>query len=81
MNFLNVKKNQVFVVNTPLDLKFIGDLRDHLKFMHPDMFYNKLDARNNTGVVNTTPMIKQILKKDILFEIANPSEFKKIMNK
>ena len=72
MNFLNVKKNQVFVVNTPLDLKFIGDLRDHLKFMHPDMFYNKLDARNNTGVVNTTPMIKQILKKDIL--LAYPFE-------
>ena len=72
MNFLNVKKNQIFEVKTPLDLKFIGDLRDHLKFMHPAMFYSKLDARNNTSVVNTTPMIKQILKKDIL--LAYPFE-------
>lgn len=72
MNFLNLKKNQVFVNNAPIDLKFIGEFRDHLKFAHPEMFYNRLDARNNAQVENTVPMIKQIQKNDIL--LAYPFE-------
>ena len=72
MNFLNLKKNQVFEINTPLDLSFIGDLRDHLKYLHPTMFYNRLEARNSSMVENRTPIIKQVLKKDIL--LAYPFE-------
>ena len=72
MNFLNLKKNQVFVTDIPLDLSFIGELRDHLKMVHPEMFYKKLEARNSQLVENRTSMIKQILKKDIL--LAYPYE-------
>lgn len=72
MNFLNLKKNQVFVNEAPIDLKFIGEFRDHLKFAHPEMFYNRLDARNNSQVENRVPMIKQIQKGDIL--LAYPFE-------
>ena len=72
MNFLNLKKNQIFELKSPLDLKFIGELRDHLRFVHPDMFYKKLEARNSSMVENRVPMIKQILKKDIL--LAYPFE-------
>ena len=72
MNFLNLQKNQIFECQSPLDLKFIGELRDHLKYIHPEMFYKKLEARNSSMVENRTPMIKQILKKDIL--LAYPFE-------
>lgn len=76
MNFLNLKKNQVYEIHTPLDLSFIGHFRDVLKFMHPDMFYKKLEARNSPMVENRIPMIKQIAKKDILlsypFESMSP---------
>lgn len=72
LNFLNIKKSQVFVSTAPLDLKFIGELRDHLKYIHPEMFYKKLEARNSSLVENKVPMIKQILKRDIL--LAYPFE-------
>lgn len=72
MNFLNLNKNQVFECSAPLDLKFIGKLRDYLRFMHPEMFYKKLEAKNSPSVENRVPMIKQILKRDIL--LAYPFE-------
>ena len=72
MNFLNLKKHQIYISSAPLDLKFINELREHLKFMHPEMFYKKLEAKNSQLVENRTPMIKQILKKDIL--LAYPFE-------
>lgn len=72
MNFLNLKKNQVFECDSPLDLSFISELRDHLKIVHPEMFYKKLEARNSLLVENKVAMIKQILKKDIL--LAYPFE-------
>lgn len=72
MNFLNLRKNQIFVSEAPLDLKFIGELRDHLKYVHPEMFYKKLEAQNSPLVENAVPMMKQILKRDIL--LAYPFE-------
>ena len=45
MNFLNLKKHQVFECNAPLDLKFTSELRDHLRYIHPEMFYKKLEAK------------------------------------
>ncbi len=38
MNFLNLKKNQVFTSNAPLDLSFTSKLRDYLRFIHPELF-------------------------------------------
>lgn len=72
MNFLRLSKRQIFITKSPLDLKFIGDLRDYLKFVHPELFYNRLEARNSSLVENKVPMIKQILKHDIL--LAYPFE-------
>ena len=57
MNFLNLKKHQVFECNAPLDLKFTSELRDHLRYIHPEMFYKKLEAKNSPLVENTVPMI------------------------
>ena len=72
MNFLNLKKNQVFVSNSPLDFGFVSELRDHLKYIQPELFYKRLESRNNALVENKVPMIKQILKRDIL--LAYPFE-------
>lgn len=72
MNFLNLKKNQVFTSNAPLDLSFTSKLRDYLRFIHPEIFYKRLEAQNSPLVENRVPMIKQILKKDIL--LAYPFE-------
>ena len=72
-------ENAAIIVNNAdwlLDLKFISQLRDNLKFMHPEMFYKKLEAKNSPLVENRVPMIKQILKRDILltypFESMSP---------
>ena len=76
MNFLNLKKNQVFINNSPLDFGFVSELRDRLKYLCPNMFYKRLEARNNALVENRVPMIKQILKRDMLlsypFESMSP---------
>lgn len=69
MNFLNLKKHQVFECNAPLDLKFTSELRDHLRYIHPEMFYKKLEAKNSPLVENTVPMIKQILKRIFYYHI------------
>ena len=76
MNFLNLKKNQVFINNSPLDFGFVGELRERLRYICPSMFYKRLEARNNAFVENRVPMIKQILKRDLLlsypFESMSP---------
>ena len=69
MNFLNLKKNQVFINNSPLDFGFVGELRERLRYICPSMFYKHLEARNNAFVENRVPMIKQILKRDLLLLI------------
>ena len=50
MNFLNLKKNQVFINNSPLDFGFVGELRERLRYICPSMFYKRLEARNNAFV-------------------------------
>lgn len=37
-----------------------------MKSRHPELFYKRLEARNSPLVENTVPMIKQVLKHDIL---------------
>lgn len=82
MNFLNLKKNQVYVSHAPLDLTFIGELRDRLRFIHPEIFYKKLEARNSDMVENRVPIIKQIQKKDILlaYPYESMSPFLRLLN-
>lgn len=72
MNFLNLKRNQIFICDAPLDLKFLGELRDHLSLRHKEMFYQPLVSRNSSMIENAVPMIKQIQKKDLF--LAYPFE-------
>lgn len=82
MNFLNVKKNQIIVSEAPLDLSFISEFRDHLKAVNKNYFYKPLEARNSPLVENRVPMIKQILKRDILlsYPFESMSPFLRLLN-
>ena len=82
MNFLNIKRNQVFVCDSPLDYKFMGELRDNLKRIHPELFYSPLEPRNSSMVENKVSMIKQILKKDIFlsYPYESMSPFLRLLN-
>lgn len=82
MNFLNVKKIQIIVSEAPLDLSFISELRDYLKSSNKNYFYKLLEAKNSLMVENRVPMIKQILKKDILlsYPFESMSPFLRLLN-
>lgn len=82
MNFLNIKKNQIIISEAPLDLSFISELRDNLKAHNKNYFYKPLEARNSPLVENRVPMIKQILKKDILlsYPFESMSPFLRLLN-
>lgn len=82
MNFLNVRRNQIVISEAPLDLSFISDFRDRLKTGNKNYFYKPLEARNSPMVENRVPMIKQILKKDILlsYPFESMSPFLRLLN-
>ena len=63
MNFLNLKKNQVFINNSPLDFGFVGELRERLRYICPSMFYKRLEARNNAFVENRVQEKRQRKKQ------------------
>lgn len=65
-HFLDLSSGQVFEVESPLEFSFVFTLQDYLKSRHPELFYKRLEARNSPLVENTVPMIKQVLKHDIL---------------
>lgn len=71
-NFLDLKDKQLFLSESPLDFSFFGEIRDLLRGSHPELFYHPLLPQNSTMVENRTPMIRQILKHDIL--LAYPFE-------
>ncbi|MDD6667391.1 MAG: polyphosphate kinase 1 [Lachnospiraceae bacterium] len=70
--FLGLKEKQLFPSESPLDFSFFGEIRDMLKGSHPELFYKPLAPQNSAMVENRTPMIRQILKHDIL--LAYPFE-------
>jgi len=82
MNFLNIKKNQIIISEAPLDLSFVSELRDNLKTINKNYFYKPLEAKNSPMVENRVPMIKQILKKDILlsYPFESMSPFLRLLN-
>lgn len=82
MNFLNIKKNQIIISEAPLDLSFVSELRDNLKTINKNYFYKPLESKNSPMVENRVPMIKQILKKDILlsYPFESMSPFLRLLN-
>ncbi|MGI6030508.1 MAG: polyphosphate kinase 1 [Eubacteriales bacterium] len=61
---LNLSKNQVFCNSAPLDMSFIFAMEDRLK--DPALFFPPLKPQPSVDVLDSVPMVDQILKKDVL---------------
>ncbi|MDE7288290.1 MAG: polyphosphate kinase 1, partial [Oscillospiraceae bacterium] len=63
---LELAKEQVFRLKSPLDLSFVYPLRSKLEDSFPLLFFGRADPQNSCEVVKDAPMIPQILRRDIL---------------
>lgn len=63
---LELAKEQVFRLKSPLDLSFVYPLRGKLEDSFPLLFFGRADPQNSCEVVKDAPMIPQILRRDIL---------------
>lgn len=63
---LELAKEQVFRLKSPLDLSFVYPLRSKLEDSLPLLFFGRADPQNSCEVVKDAPMIPQILRRDIL---------------
>ena len=62
---LNLKENQVFPCDSPLDLGFFGELRDLLR-NRVELFYMPRHPQDSPQIDLTQPVIPQIVRKDVL---------------
>ncbi|MBD5141100.1 MAG: polyphosphate kinase 1 [Ruminococcus sp.] len=63
---LELAKEQVYRLKSPLDLSFVYPLRSKLEDSLPLLFFGRADPQNSCEVVKDAPMIPQILRRDIL---------------
>ena len=63
---LDLKKEQVFRLHTPLDLSFVFQLRSKIEDKLPELFFERADPQPSVQIVKNEPMMNQIKKKDIL---------------
>lgn len=62
---LGLKEQQVFRMESPMDLSFLFRIQDELR-TKPELFYQKRIPQNSPMIDRAQPMIPQILEKDIL---------------
>ncbi len=62
---LNLKENQVFSYDSPLDLSFFGDFRDLMR-SRAELFYAPRHPQDSALVDLEKPIIPQIARKDLL---------------
>lgn len=63
---LELSKEQVFRLKSPLDLSFVYPLRGKLEDSLPLLFFGRADPQNSCELIKDAPMIPQILRRDIL---------------
>lgn len=63
---LDLKKEQVFHLHSPLDLSFVYPLRSLIEETHPELFYGRADPQPSAEVDPNRSMIRQIRKRDII---------------
>ncbi len=63
---LELKKEQVFHMKSPLDLSFVYPLRSRIEEIQPMLFYGRADPQPSCEVDKNQPMIRQIRKRDII---------------
>ena len=63
---LELAKEQVYRLKSPLDLSFVYPLRSKLEDSLPLLFFGRADPQNSCEVIKDAPIIPQILRRDIL---------------
>ncbi len=63
--YLDLADEQIFYIESPLDLSFVFQLQGYLK-TKPEMFYEKRVPQKSAMIKDDVPMMDQIAKKDIL---------------
>ncbi|MDE5860420.1 MAG: polyphosphate kinase 1, partial [Oscillospiraceae bacterium] len=63
---LELKPEQIFRMKSPLDLSFVYPLRSRLTDTLPLLFYGRADPQHSCEIIKDSPMIPQILNRDIL---------------
>ncbi len=63
---LELKKEQVFHLKSPLDLSFVYTLRSRVEESLPELFYERADPQHSCEVEKDVPMIRQIKRRDII---------------
>ncbi len=63
---LELKKEQVFHMKSPLDLSFVYALRSRMEETLPELFYDRADPQPSCEVDKDVPMIRQIKRRDII---------------
>ncbi len=63
---LELKKEQIFHIKSPLDLSFVYPLRGRLEETLPELFYGRADPQPSAEVDKDVPMIRQIERRDII---------------
>lgn len=62
---LELKKEQVFLSKSPLDMSFVYPLMSK-SAEKKELFYQPVEPQRSSSVISDEPVIKQIMKKDIL---------------
>ena len=62
---LGLKEQQVFRMESPMDLSFLFRIQDELR-TKPELFYQRRIPQNSPMIDRAQPVIPQILEKDIL---------------
>ena len=62
---LNLKENQLFSSDSPLELSFLSDLRDLLR-TRAELFYAPRRPQDSPQIDLTKPVIPQVIQKDVL---------------
>lgn len=63
---LELRRNQAFICNTPLDLSFIFLLRAKMEGSYPEMFYKPARPQDSPDFKKDQKIIPQILKHDLM---------------
>lgn len=75
MKHLEIEPDFVCMQSTPLDMSFIGAVEDRIQEKR-ELFFNPLTPQRSDSISKSEPLIKQLLRKDVLltypYESINP---------
>ncbi len=63
---LELKKEQIFRLHSPLDLSFVFTIRSKVESTMPELFFNKAVPQYTPAILKNESMISQIKKRDLL---------------